>query len=282
MQLFALDNEGHLVFAEKANKHQDYFCLECQQIVRLRGGYHRHTHFYHLSATYHCRQNGKSMAHLQTQFFIQGLLPDGECGLECRFDAINRIADVVWWPKKIIFEIQCSPISAAEVVQRNRDYQSEGYQVVWILHEKKFNKFRLTAAEDLLQDFPHYFTNIDLYGIGKIYDQYSLILDGMRKRSLPELEVDVRQPKEIVKGEPKHSSLILRRYQWPIHFEGDFLDQLLKKDEDFSQHLAKLEEQVGVAKPPFKLFSWFKYMFAKWVRRPYSLFFQAFLERACK
>ena len=51
-----------------------------------------------------------------------------------------------------MFEIQCSPITAREIEERNSDYQSLGYQVIWILHDSLYNKGRLTAAEYFLQE----------------------------------------------------------------------------------------------------------------------------------
>ncbi|MEM8728221.1 MAG: competence protein CoiA family protein, partial [Chlamydiota bacterium] len=60
--------------------------------------------------------------------------------LEKSFPEIHRIADVVYPPKKIIYEIQYSPITLKEVQQRNRDYATLGYTVIWILHDRHFNR----------------------------------------------------------------------------------------------------------------------------------------------
>jgi len=59
MQLFAANEKGLPVFANHAVKQKNYFCFECQSIVRLRAGQHRQKHFYHIQLTSHCHQQGK-------------------------------------------------------------------------------------------------------------------------------------------------------------------------------------------------------------------------------
>ena len=142
MQLFALDENDQLVPAQRAVRQRTYICLECGKNVRLRGGVHRQIHYYHIEPIRSCKLAGKSLIHLNVQFYMQSILPQGDSALEHRFPRIRRIADVVWISQKIVFEIQVSLITAEEVLQRNRDYLSQGYRVVWILHEKRYNKFQ--------------------------------------------------------------------------------------------------------------------------------------------
>src|SRR5687767_12314803 len=156
MQIHALDETTRIVTARQAIRHRTYYCFECQEAVKVRQGLHRQAHFYHLSPNRHCSQHRKSAIHLQLQQRFLHLLPPGECQLERPFKRIHRIADVVWEPQKIVFEIQCSPISLEEVQKRNADYASLGYQVVWILHTKTFNQQRLSAAELYLRTTPCY------------------------------------------------------------------------------------------------------------------------------
>ena len=104
MQLYALDKNSIVISAKNASKHDRYRCLECQSNLRLRGGIHRQNHFYHLDSKRICRQSGKSMEHLQVQLFLQSQLSlTDDCLLEKRFEEINRIADVFWVSKKIVF-----------------------------------------------------------------------------------------------------------------------------------------------------------------------------------
>lgn len=191
MQIYALSN-GQLIEASRAQRQINYQCLECKKAVRLRKGLHKRAHFYHIDPTPSCRLNGKSLTHIALQLYIQNLFSLEKLKLEYPFPAINRIADCVHHEKKLIFEIQCSPIAEEEVQKRTADYNSLGFNVIWILHEKEFNKYRLTAAEQYLAQKFLYYTNMDDEGKGVIYDQ-RFIANGAyrikRERSIP---VDLR------------------------------------------------------------------------------------------
>ncbi|GEM_PF-3584437 len=191
MQLFALTIENEVVAANDALKKTEYSCMECGKPVRLRGGRHRQDHFYHLRPDPSCKQSQKSMRHLQVQLYLHRLLSDGEVALERRFPTISRIADVVWEDRKLVFEVQCSPITQQEVEARNRDYALLGYQVVWLLHERRFSGKQVSAAEQWLEDHPHYYTNFDEEGRGKIYDQLHLFRDGIRRYSTKQTTVNL-------------------------------------------------------------------------------------------
>ncbi len=169
MQLFARGHNDSVLPASRAAAGIDYKCLECGETVRVRGGKQRIRHFYHRRRSRRCRESGKSLTHLRIQQRLLELIPTSQ--LEHPFSSINRIADVYWPKKNIIYEVQCSPITAEEVAARNADYNRLGLTVVWILHDRRFNRRHLTAAEHFLHDKPHYFTNIDSSGAGIFYDQ---------------------------------------------------------------------------------------------------------------
>lgn len=248
MQLYALDPHGNSILATDASRHTDYQCLECGSPVRLRKGDVRHPHFYHTSEERECRQNGKSLRHLGVQLYLLALFSKEECSLEVRFQEINRIADVVWYPKKLIFEVQCSPITALEVSERNRDYAKLGYQVIWLFHDARFNKKRVTAAEAFVQKDPHYFTNIDRHGNGVIYDQFEIIQHGIRKFRMSPLAVDLTHPNQI-------------------GFSGDYLDLCSKNGQN--SYLERAEKEFKKRKSKARPFF-----------RPYQLLFRYFIERA--
>lgn len=278
MQLFATDENNCLISARQARKHQDYHCLECRGIVRRRGGVHRTLHFFHLNSSATCRQNGKSMTHLQAQHHIRAVLPPEECQLEKHFPSIERIADAVWEAKKIIFEIQCSPISAEEVLQRNSDYGTLGYQVIWILHENQFNQWKQSSAEMALVSSPHYYTNIDEEGSGFIYDQLILFWNGLRKLRLEKHPIDISSPSAMQKKDslvcPK---VILERLQtWPLYFDGDLCKVALSEGNE--SFVKALEMEKSLYPPVQNLWARARY----WIARPYKIFFQILLERACK
>ena len=192
MQIYALDSQGTLIEAFLAQKHFDYHCLECKGALRLRGGSHRRLHFYHIDPAPSCRLNGKSPTHLAIQYALQNLLKEEKTSLEYPFPSIGRIADFVWHSKKIVIEVQCSPIQAAEVEERIKDYNSMGYAVVWILHEQRFNQLRVTGAEAFLRDHLFFYTDMNEKGLGKIYRQESEVKGGLRVKKAPATSIDIR------------------------------------------------------------------------------------------
>lgn len=287
MHLYALDEKQTLQAAHQAEKQKDYFCPECQSVVRKRGGFLRQTHFYHLEPNRACRQSGKTIVHLQTQHYMNKILPD--CELEKRFSAINRIADVVWEKEKLIFEIQCSPITAKEIEARNRDYHSLGYRVIWILHNRLYNKSRLTAAEFFLQEIPHYFTDMNADGEGFIYDQWCQIHKGKRLDSLDSRKVNLASY-QISKGElfsqKEYPMWMNKRIQsWPFYFSGDCLDYLFNSEEEKKEIiLAEIrEKEEKLFEPPKKASLREKLKKAlHFIAFPYRLTFYLILDKLAK
>jgi competence protein CoiA len=171
MQLLARD--GHkTVLASDAKKGVSYRCPECNGVLRKRMGTHRAPHFFHLQKPKHCRQHQKSQTHLLLQHHLLSILPGAS--IENPYPEVGRIADVAWHATKVIFEIQCSAISLEEARGRNADYLSLGLTPVWILHDRRYNKRRLTVAERYLREGLCFFTNFSpTYG-GIIYDQFDI------------------------------------------------------------------------------------------------------------
>lgn len=193
MQLYALN--GHVpVLASEAVKQKNYHCPECHNLVRLRGGLHRQFHFYHLQARPSCRQHLKSLPHLQLQLHLKSLIPNSS--LEKPFPSIGRIADVSWDAQRIVFEIQCSPISEEEAKARCEDYSRAGYTAVWILYDRQFNRRNLSAAENFLRSRLCYFAH-GTY----VYDQIEVIREGTRLYRGPQLPVNLTLPAFSETGE---------------------------------------------------------------------------------
>ncbi|MEX1012604.1 MAG: competence protein CoiA family protein [Waddliaceae bacterium] len=213
MQIFACDKNGNHLLASQAIRRVDYDCPECKGLLRLREGSVRRAHFYHTHPTEDCRQSNKSLEHLQVQWRFFDLIP---CRLEQRFSEIDRIADVVWEAEKLIFEVQCSPISLSEVRARNRDYESLGYRVIWILHDRRYNQRKVFPVES----FPHYYTNIDEEGEGIIYDQFEKLQGNLRKSRFPPLTIDPAAPLPFPKEHPLKAVLV-RKKEYPCAFQGD-------------------------------------------------------------
>lgn len=261
--------------ASQASRQENYYCLECGSAVRVRGGTYRKFHFYHVDPERPCRQHGKSIEHLQVQTHLKKIL--GDCQLEVPFKEINRIADVVWFSQKIIFEVQCSPIPPDEIRSRNADYACLGYQVVWVFHDSRYNRQRLTAAELSLRFSPHYFTNIDAEGNGCIYDQYDYLKRGQRKHRLESLIVDLSKKKDKpVQWIDKPRVVQQRLKNWPFYFQGDLLDHL---DSEYLMRAVEVETEPGLNK---SWYDWCKDVFYLVVVRPYKIIFRLMLERASR
>lgn len=271
MQLFALDENQRLIFARDADKGDTYFCLECGDAVRARSGPQRQPHFYHLSLSPSCRQNGKSFEHLAVQMHLQELLPPGEAVMERRFEGISRIADVVWEPQKLIFEVQCSPITAAEVRARNKDYRKAGYEVVWILHDMRYNQRRLSAAESWLQGAAHYYTDMNARGEGIIYDQLAVVREGLRVERMEPLGIEVRAPMREKPGTANLPEILRRRAErWRVCFAGDYLISAAR-DEVICLKVKELEGKWAESERGWMV--WELY-----VVRPYRAFLYLMLE----
>jgi hypothetical protein len=162
------------------------------------------------------RRHSKSLAHFQIQLHLKSLIPS--LALEKRVK--NRIADTLWEEQKIIFEIQCSPISLDEATSRCNDYISWGYTPVWILHDRTFNRHHLTPAEEYLRSHtPTYFTNGHL-----IYDQFDVAASLQRTYKGPPLPLDLTRPAQ--------ASPLLGRH-WPLSFSGDLFHWAKTNDLSF-------------------------------------------------
>jgi competence protein CoiA len=262
MQLYAQDHKGTRVFVEQAEKARNYFCLECQKELRLRGGLHVQLHFYHIEKNGACRQNGKTEQHLLLQQRFLYAFPMAK--LEYPFSEIGRIADVALLDEKIIIEVQCSPMAAEEMRERVRDYARMGFQVIWILSDSTFLKRRVSAFEMALHDFPHYYAR----GV-EVYDAYSLIHRGLRVEQAITKNVNIDRLAERKRGscEGELPSAMKKRHEkWLYHFEGDFLDE---RDEFFGEYVEKERARQPV-KAPFS------------VRRYLKTLYRAMLAGSCR
>ncbi len=182
-----------------------------------------------------------SVAHLNIQHHLKSLIP--EAILEKSFPSLGRIADVCWEKHKIIFEIQCSPISQEEVAKRCSDYERLGYTPVWILYVKRFNKKNLSNAEHFLRKRACFFSD----GF-KIYDQFEILSHGQRLFRGPPLLVNLQNPLSLI-PQPANSPLAISSRDWPISFQGDLLH---RASEGLLSHLTELEETfLTQLKPSF-------------------------------
>lgn len=286
MQIHALDSTGTLIHAHQALRQTDYYCLECQELVRLRSGPQRRSHFYHLEPTRFCRQHQKGPVHLQLQSHFLRELPAADCQLELPFPDIRRIADVAWLSQKIIFEIQCSPISAQEVLARNRDYQQEGWSVIWILHDQRYNKRRLSAAEIALCSSPHFFSNMNSQGEGIIYDQFAIYEKGFRQERLPPLPICLRKPPQAYSFETSSYPLRLlkqRSIHWKYFLSGDLTSLFLQTPTSpYLQQAVEKENRFYSSHIPLTWNTLPLHFWQKVIVKPYQITFRFLLEKMCR
>ncbi len=213
MQSYALDSSGKRTFVQSAERFKDYFCIECGARVRVRGGQYRvRAHYFHIHDVASCRQAGKTVEHVAIQKLIQEQIGTAFCEEEYRFSSIGRVADVAWPDKKLIFEVQCSPISAKEVEERNRDYASIGWDVIWILYDKTFKRKQPSHAELFLQKHTHYYSDV-----ATIYDTVRYSFIDNRCISVDRLQPMISQTRELPKV------LQERLSSWIYCAEGDYL-----------------------------------------------------------
>ena len=241
MVLSALDEQGRIIPAKSAIKQRNYRCRECDGLMRLRSGQRRQPHFYHTSFNERCSACAKSERHMAVQQYLIKKLPFYESALEWRENEIGRIADVVWLHKSIVFEVQCSYISVEELQKRTEDWESAGYEVVWILHDTRYNKKRVNPVEQALYGRTFYYTNIDANGCGSIYDQYDLIDEDKRfvliQRAIEKFALQETRTAPM-------PNIVNKRIEglYPI-FSEDVAGHCLN-DDQFAKQLIRAEEKL--------------------------------------
>ncbi|OGN64250.1 MAG: hypothetical protein A3E80_01090 [Chlamydiae bacterium RIFCSPHIGHO2_12_FULL_49_9] len=196
MALYASD-EDDFIFATDAEPNKTYRCLECLNPVKVRRGKNRLPHFYHLKISPGCRLYSKSEDHLVAQLHLNSFFPQEEMKIERPFIEIGRVADLCWEKEKIIFEIQCSPLTPYEAEARIKDYRSAGYETVWLLDEKRYNKRVLRPAESFLRDRSCYYFSIRPELI--CYDQFEIFAYERRVKKGNKLRVNLKSVRPVPK-----------------------------------------------------------------------------------
>ncbi|MCI5051640.1 MAG: hypothetical protein MRY21_00715 [Simkaniaceae bacterium] len=216
MQLLAL-NGSKKIWPYEANQGQEYTCPDCGYPVKLRWGIVRRPHFYHVYESPKCKKLSTKL-HRSIQYYIYRLLHFQTVEIEKSYPEIDRIADIFWAEKKIIFEVQCTMIPFKEMQDRVRDYASLGLQVVWLLHAN--NPWLTSATWDDLKKLPHFYTNLDLRDNGVFFDQ--IWLEGHGKSAPYVVELDAPLPMRHFPM-PVPDLLIERTRNRRYYFQGDYL-----------------------------------------------------------
>lgn len=212
-----------------------YRCIDCEKPVRLRRFRSRESHFYHIDPSPSCKLYSKSEDHLVAQLHIQRLLPPGETRLEHPFPGPLRVADLLWEPKKLAFEIQCSNLTCKEAEQRIADYALHGYEVVWILDDRLFNRRRLLGVEPLLRRYPCYYAKLrSSTGVPQFYDQFEVFFERKRIKKGWPLKANMQKPCYLTQGPLKSNSfpsqIEPRTTHSKLYFYGDLIHQAVRAD----------------------------------------------------
>ena len=223
MPLYALDDDSRIVAAPDATSWRRYRCLECNGRLQKRAGAQRQAHFYHLQTIQHCRLHSRSIDHMILQTHLHHLNP--ALVIERPFEKILRIADLCWDEKKLVFEIQCSPIGIKEVEERIKDYAREGYELVWLLDNRLYNRRILRSAETLLRQHACYYFSLSKT---TIFDQFEVLSDTSRLAKGPPLPVDLFQPVFFPSSLPPILTRQLKNRQAGRFFAGDLFDRSLR------------------------------------------------------
>ncbi|HSX12922.1 MAG TPA: competence protein CoiA family protein [Chlamydiales bacterium] len=251
MALFAKDKE-ETISAWDAIPGKYYECLECQTPLKLRHSKKKFPHFYHLSSSRFCRLYSKSEKHLFIQYEVRKKNP--AVILEKSFPSIQRIADVVWEEKQIVFEIQCSFISEKEAQDRVKEYGSLGYEVVWILYDGRFNQRRVSAAEDYMRKRCCYFVDKNFM----FYDQLETIVQQKRIQRGKKIPIQLTPLFTPLEGPEELQDRMQNKY----YFENDVLDLSLRS------------QIIFLPKPNIHD----RYFFQRFVRAPYEAFINSLLK----
>lgn len=268
MALFA-KYENDVIDAWDAKAGAAYSCIECSALVRLRRGKNQFPHFYHLKKSPYCRLYSKSERHLLIQLHIQKLLPKGESQIEKPFPQIGRIADLVWEKPKIVFEIQCSLISQNEAEERIREYRSLGYEVVWILDDRIFNKRRLRPAEIFLRRGSSYF--VSGKGPFAFYDQLEIFQNLRRIRKGEQTPVDLSKKREFPAWPaiPAPKQITDRQSHSKYYFRNDLVEKTVRATPRFAKTLKIWQEAEEKLQKTARSTSIIKKILENYVRDPY-------------
>lgn len=193
MALYASDGDSY-IFARDAAPNGSYSCLECSLPVKPRRSKCRVPHFYHLKKSPQCHLYSKSEDHLILQLQIQKILADETALIEHRLPSIHRIGDLIWEKERIVFEIQCSPISISEAQSRMTDYGKIGYRIVWLLDDRIFNRRFVRPVEQFLRSQSCYFFTFNRSVLSYFYDQMEIVIKNKRLRKGAPLWIDLAKP----------------------------------------------------------------------------------------
>ena len=151
------------------------------------------------------------------------------------------------------------PLTEKEGEMRVRDYKSGGYDVIWLLDDKRYNKRVVRPAEDYLRKGSAYYMTLRRGLSSEYYDQFEVFAEGARVRKGRRMPIDLRNIRRMPKvsfNEELFPKQIVQ-LNCARYFAGDRMDRALKNYTLSMQNWRGLEIQFGKPKPrPSKFREW--------------------------
>lgn len=132
--LTAKNHKGNVCFADYASKDIDYTCPECGEEVILKVGEIKIAHFAHKHAG-DCSLCGEGEEHLRIKKEMYDWLMKQGASAKLEHTVANQRADIFLQTESgdVAIEIQCSPISIDDMVERTQGWFHKNVCVMWIL-----------------------------------------------------------------------------------------------------------------------------------------------------
>jgi Competence protein CoiA-like family len=129
--LSAVNVAGVALRADVAPRKASYTCPECGAGVVLKRGTLVSAHFAHQVRSPACSLEGETEEHQWMKWQMTQRFGREETRLEVALIPGHR-ADVVVPTQRLVIECQVSPIAIPEWERRTRDYNQQGYAVLWV------------------------------------------------------------------------------------------------------------------------------------------------------
>lgn len=135
--LVAKSAAGEDVLAWNAPQGEECFCPECEEMLFIKDGALKITHFSHYPDSSCSYGEGEGVRHQMLKARVFEALEDWP-GVRFEKKVIDgRRADVAVESRRLIVECQASAIREREWLQRTQQYSQAGFSVLWIWDSKR-------------------------------------------------------------------------------------------------------------------------------------------------
>lgn len=154
--LIAANGARKLVFANHATKIEEYFCPACKRKVILKRGKKKMSHFSHRPLeTCDSFTEGETREHLEGKSLLYNWLAEqyDVVELESYLPEMAQRPDILFVDEEgrsVCLEFQCSYLNPERMLERTKNYQAHGYEVVWIVGQQFAIKGRQLTAHQRL------------------------------------------------------------------------------------------------------------------------------------